>query len=271
MNEIPTNIPEPTKPKKLITAERALFDTIREYLGHFWQYLLVAVIVLVPVSGFTAWFNPEIRDWYLSIPFAIITTLITFYPHIALLYLAKDNITNNPTKISDAYLTSATIFLPFAWTMIIVSLATLLGFIFCIIPGIIAMVLFCVSDGVVVWERQQGLPAIQRSVKLIKIHFWKVFWILLFYELVLGGVSIILELIPTFFNPALPHWIKNILNFNISATPVYQPWGYIFYKQLIWVFFYPTNAIMTFILYRSLKEVSEQKAEQQKLELPLNL
>ena len=274
MNNPENNLPQlnlqqtplPVNPKQQLSAERILFDTLREYGHHFWQYLAVAAVVLVPMSGFTAWFNPETRPWYLFLPFAVIAKLITCYPQIAMLYLARENIAHDPSKIKDAYLTSATLFIPFAWTIILITAATFGGLICCIIPGIIAFFIFGIADGIVVWEGRNGIPALKRSVELIKPHFFKVVWVLIFYELVIGGISVLLELIPTFFNPALSHWLKDLLKFELETNPTPQPWWYILYSQLIRVVFFPTNAIMTFFLYRRLKEISEQR-----LELPLNL
>lgn len=268
MNDIQTNIPEPQpepiKPILLITAEKLLFDTIREYFRHFWKYFVVSAIVLLPLAGFTAWFNPESQPWYLSFPFTFIIILISYYPHIALLYITREYRMNNPTKISTAYLTSVTMYLAFTFTMIMVLFTIFFGAIFCFIPGIIAYVVFGIADGIVVWEGSFGIPAMQRSFALIRKQFWHVLWILIFFNLVFGILYILISQIPILFQPEIPNFFSRI--FSAEAATIHLPWWYVFYEEILNAIIFPTNAIMTYILYRNLKEVSEQR-----IELPLNL
>jgi hypothetical protein len=268
MNETPTNIsepqPNPIQPKQLITAERVLFDTLREYLLHFWKYFIVSAIVLLPLAGFTAWFNPESRAWYLFFPFNFIATLISYYPHIALLFITREFKSNNSVKIGTAYLTSVSIYLQFAWTMIMVLFLSLFGIILCIIPGIIAYVVFCIADGIAVWEGNYGIPAMQRSLALTRKHFWHVLWILIVFDLVLSIGYILISQIPIIFHPEIPNIFSQMFSIETAQTPF--PWWYVLYQELIAMIIFPTGAIMTYILYRNLKEVSEQK-----IELPLNL
>lgn len=268
MNEIPKISqefpPELPPTKKLITVERLLFETIREYFTHFGKYFGITAIVMLPLAGFTAWFNPSSRSWYLSYPFSFIATLISYYPHIALLYITREIQANNPTKISSAYLTSVSMYLAFAFTMVMVLFASLVGTLLCIIPGIIAYVVFCIADGIVVWEGIFGFPAMQRSFELIKKQFWQVLVILIVFDLVFGIIAILVTEIPAFFLPEIPSMFKQL--FNKETAQLMYPWWYVLYQELINMIIFPTGAIMTYILYRNLKEVKEQK-----LELPLNL
>ncbi|MFB3897149.1 MAG: hypothetical protein ACE14V_12685 [bacterium] len=268
MNDIPRISqefpPESKKTIPVIKARQLLFETIREYRNHFGKYFAISAIVLLPLAGFTAWFNPESRVWYLSIPFSVIATLISYYSHIALLYITREYSANNPTKISTAYLTSVTMYLAFVYTMILVFLATLVGTAFCVIPGIMAYVVFCIADGIVVWEGTYSIPAMQRSLALIRNYFWQVLWILVVFDLSIGLVTLVLTEIPTFFLPEIPNLYKQL--FNKDAVQFIYPWWYVLYQELINMIIFPTGAIMTYILYRNLKEVNEQK-----IELPLNL
>jgi hypothetical protein len=268
MNENSTDIsesqPQPIKPIPIITAEKLLFDTIREYLLHFRKYFIVTAIVILPLAGFTAWFNPDSRPWYLMGAYIFIATLISFYPHIALLFMTRELQTDNPAKISNAYLTSVSLYLPFAWTMIMVMFMTYFGFLLCIIPGLIAFTVFCVADGVVVWEGRYGIPAIQRSLELTKKHFWQILWIMVFVNLTIMVLTYLIAHSPDLFNLNPQHLFKSII--ELEQSNLSSPWWYIFYQEFISAIFFPTNAIMTYILYRNLKEVGAQK-----IELPLNL
>jgi hypothetical protein len=268
MNENLSNIPkpqlEPIKLIQLISAKKVLFEACREYLNHFWKYFAITAIVMLPLAGFTAWFNPESQEWYLSIPFSLIATFISYYPHIALLFITREFKANNPTKIGTAYLASVTMYLAFAYTMVMVLFMIIFGAIFCFIPGIIAYVVFGLADGIVVWEGIHGIQAMQRSLALIRKQFWHVFWVLIFFDLVFGILYFLISQIPILFYPEIPNFFSRIL--SEEAVQSHLPWWYVFYEELIGAIIFPTNAIMTYILYHNLKEVSEQK-----IELPLNL
>jgi hypothetical protein len=268
MNENTSIIPEPQPgplpPKQLISADRLLIETFREYLNHFWKYFAITAVVLLPLAGFTAWFNPENRPWYLLGAYIFIATLISFYPHIALLYLAREFRTSNPVKISDAYLTSVSLYLPFTLTMVMVMFMTYFGLILCVVPGLIALTVFCVADGVVVWEEKYNISALQRSLELTQKHFWPVLWIMVFFNLTIMVVTYLIAHLPSLFYLNPTHLIKSFIELAQSSSPL--PWWYILYQELISAIFFPTNAIMTYILYFNLKELKEQK-----IELPLNL
>src|SRR5262249_1927012 len=57
------------------------------------------------------------------------------------------------------------------WTMTLSTLATVVGFLFCIIPGILAAVGFALTMPVVLLERRRGIDALQRSWSLMRIEW----------------------------------------------------------------------------------------------------
>jgi hypothetical protein len=258
--------PESITPQlqSIIPAEKILFDSVQEYIRHFWKYLAVPAIVTIPLGMFSMWFNPFNRPWYLLITYSVIQALVLFYPKIVLLFITRKLQSNNPEKIGKACLASTSIYLPFAWTMIMVDVIYMFGAFLCCIPGVIVGVFFCVSDGIVVWEGKNGIPALKRSFELTKTHFWRVLWILGLYLLAFIILYLLLTEIPGLFIPNVPSMFKKM--FKVQSWGMLAPWWFHLYRQLIVTVISPVNEIMTYILYRNLKEATEQN-----IEPPLNL
>lgn len=253
--------PEPInlKPQPIIPAEKILFDSILEYLHHFWQYFIVSIIVSIPIGVLNIMSKPEINQWFLMILNLILVTLFGYYAKIALLSISGELLSNCPVTIGNIFLASFKLYLPFAWTMVMISAIWMFSACFCFIPAIIASVFFCVADGIVIWEGIYGIPALKRSVELAKPYFWRILWILVLFFLVFIMVFILFTEIPSLFLPTIPGFYKQL--FNSQYRGMTTPWWYSLYRQLIMAGITPVSAIMTYILYRNLIEVNQLKEE----------
>ncbi len=96
----------------------------------------------------------------------------------------------------DAYQRIAPLLWRLLVTMILVGLAVGLGSIFCLVPGILCYVWFCVSTPVVAVERRAGPDAMSRSHNLVSGHGWRVFGTLLLLYLIVSVASYAITLVP---------------------------------------------------------------------------
>ena len=77
------------------------------------------------------------------------------------------------------------------WITILAGLATALGFVLLIVPGVIVFVRFLFGSTVLVVEGRKGSKALGRSWRLAKGHFWKILGttlLALIMAAVLGGI-----------------------------------------------------------------------------------
>ncbi|MFB3897150.1 MAG: hypothetical protein ACE14V_12690 [bacterium] len=251
MNTTPESITP--LPSPILPAEKILFDIILEYIQHFWLYFIVAAIILTPTIILDIWLNPLINQWYIIIINFILMMLFSYYLMLVLLLITQALQSNQPMDINSIFLISLKKYLPYAWTMIILEILGMIGALFCCIPLLIVEVLFCVANGIVVWEGINGIPALKRSFELTKPYFWRVLWILLIFYLTYYILFMVFTEIPSLFIPSIPGMFKGI--FNHQYKGIIQPWWYTIYQHLIGALLHPTLAIMTYILYRNLNEV----------------
>lgn len=257
MDTTPESIPPPPLP--ILPAEKILFDSFQEYFLHFWQYLSIAIIVSIPLGAINIGFDPRTGLWYMILINFIGIAIFGDYATLNLLSVTEDLQSNKPVNIGYLLLSSLKIYFPFFLTMLMVMVIFMFGLSLCCIPGIIIGTFFCLADGIVVWEGIYGIPALKRSFALVKPYFWRVLWVLvLFYVLFLILNSILRE-IPTIFIPELPSFYKQL--FHVQANNIPTPWWFQLYRQLISAVMAPIPAILTYILYRKLKETQESKLE----------
>jgi hypothetical protein len=248
MNTVKESIPSKAQP--IIPAERILYDTIQEYLRHFWLYFIIAVIVSIPMNVLKIWSDPKTNPWSIAIISFILMMLFSDYSMLVMFLITQELQSKRTIDFRNTFLISIKKYFPLVWTMIMVMIAFMAGAIFCCIPGLIAGVFLCMAGGVVVWEHKNGFPALKRSFELTKPYFWRVLWTLILFYLVFFMLLTLLCGFPGLFIPSAPNVFKHIFNFQYKEiTP---PWWYTIYQDVIGMLLHPTSAIMTYILYRNL-------------------
>ncbi len=117
---------------------------------------------------------------------------------------------------------------------VLVGLAVLGGFILFVIPGIIFLVLLCVSIPALIVENRRGTDAMSRSWHLVKGHFWHALGVIVVAGLISGIVSGIIGAIGG--NAWVVRWI-----FTAIATVLTAPF----------------SALVSVLLYLDLRARSE--------------
>lgn len=80
------------------------------------------------------------------------------------------------------------------WISVLTLLATMVGFILLIIPGIIVYVRFAFGSTVLVVEGTKGTKALGRSWRLAKGHFWRLFGTLIVAGIMAGIIAAVLAI-----------------------------------------------------------------------------
>lgn len=111
--------------------------------------------------------------------------------------VAVNGFNGKSTSFSQAFDVGVKMFLPLLGLAIVAGVATGLGYILLIVPGLILSVLWSVAAPTVVVEKRGVFESLQRSRDLTRGHRWSVFGLLVLYavaswliSLLIGGLSV---------------------------------------------------------------------------------
>ena len=113
-------------------------------------------------------------------------------------------------SISESYLRVADNLFPLLGAVIIASIITAAGLMFCLIPGAVTAVWFCLIPPIVMIEGEGGIGALKRGRTLVKGYFWKTFLVVV----LLASIQFFVVMI-TFLLPAL---LKNLFGLYFVAA-----------------------------------------------------
>lgn len=110
---------------------------------------------------------------------------------------AVNGFNGKPTSFGQAFDVGVKMFLPLLGLAIVAGLATGLGYILLLVPGLILSVLWSVAAPAVVVEKRGVFESLQRSRDLTRGHRWSVFGLLVLYAvaswligMLIGGLSV---------------------------------------------------------------------------------
>ncbi len=160
-------------------------------------------------------------DFYLKILMAV-----------SLTYLAKYQI-----EIKKAVKKGFNKLFSFAWVSILMGLATAVGLIFLIVPGIIFLTWFSLSTFVLVFEDKKGIKALKGSMEYVRGNGWKVFGDLLFF----GFFSLIIVFAVLLLILGIGSVIKSPYMAELNGL-------------ISGIFVYPISVIYIYLIYKKLKD-----------------
>lgn len=148
---------------------------------------------------------------------------------VGLLYAIKDR--QEGIGIKEAYKRGWRKIRPYLWIQVIGGFATMAGFIFLIIPGIIMAVWFSLAIFVLASEDLRGTHAILKSKEYVKGYWGAVFWRIIYLIVIMTVISIGLS---TIFSIARIPAVGSIANMilNIFLTPLFFIYYYLVYEKL---------------------------------------
>jgi len=129
------------------------------------------------------------------------------------------------TTFRSAYRYGFVHFLAFLWLSVLVGLATMLGFLLLIIPGIIVSVWFVFAQMTFVQEGLRGVEAMRASRLYVKGRWWKVFGRLLALTLGVLLVYLALGVLASFTIPD-QQFLQDVLFSLINL--VVMPWSIVY-------------------------------------------
>lgn len=139
-------------------------------------------------------------EFVVMIPFLLSTLVVglVIYPvtNAAIIHAVAKAYLGEAVTALDALKHGIKRFWALFWTAILVGFATNLGFLLCIVPGVIFWIWFGLSQQVVVLESVSGSKAMDRSRKLVKPD-WVTFFVLsLILSAISFGINMSAEFIP---------------------------------------------------------------------------
>ncbi len=175
-----------------------------------WKVLMgIVALVLIPVTFLQAWVSElvigpvseisgtdplgplfAVTGVFVAIQFLIIQPFLL----AAITRAAADVYLGEPIGIGRTYRFALRLLLPILWIMVLGLLATLVGFVLLIIPGIIVLIRLTFTAPVLVVEDLRGRKALGRSWRLAAGHFWRILGVVILAGLIVGIVALIVSI-----------------------------------------------------------------------------
>ena len=196
-----------------------VFDTYRD---QFSLLIPAALVVFIPVAILNGLIlGPGTVE--VGLLAAVVGIVATYWFQGMVVEAARDILDGRRDYTVGSLLTSVTPVLgPLIGAGLLAGLATGIGFILVIVPGLFLLTIWAVLAPVIVIERPGVFPAFGRSRALVRGHGWQVFGVivvLFLIQLVVAGIAraIIVGITDTFAGAALADLITRLLVAPLSA------------------------------------------------------
>ena len=195
---------------------------LREVFRIYRQQAGVLLPVAIVLFGIDALIGYALGDEALAIISSIVSIVISTFYQGMVVQLVRDVLDGQrDSSIGDLLRSVSPVVLTLIIVSILAGIATVIGFIALIIPGLYLMTIWAVVAPVVVVERpQSGLSAFGRSRALVKGHGWQVFGVIvivIILLLVVGVATAILIGAVGDAGGALAGWILSVVAAPVSA------------------------------------------------------
>lgn len=124
----------------------------------------------------------------------LVVVIVSIFTQSAVYYAIINR--EKTMAFQDAVRNGIKMVVPFFIASFLAGLASLVGLVFLIIPGVLFYIWFMFSGYVVFKEGKTGVEALKRSKELVAGHWWAIFWRFIFFAIGAGIVSGILGIIP---------------------------------------------------------------------------
>lgn len=163
----------------------------------------------------------------ISLVLQVISTIITIWAALALIYAIKDS--EEKIDILESYERGWSTILSNLWVAVLVGFFTFGGFLLFFVPGIIFSIWFSFAGIIVIAEKMKGMNALLKSKEYIRGQWFPVFWRIVF----IGVMSMIIVLPPSiFFDAANMNYISEFIKFLtvLIITPFVTAYHFSLYK-----------------------------------------
>jgi hypothetical protein len=213
-----------------------LRDSARFYLNHFWTFLALGALVVVPsdlivrgigMSAFTAGYdsNPSVAETAIPavVSYLVVAPLITAICIYALRSMAQ----GGSPGAREAIVKGFEKFTPIFFAVLLAAIGTLAGFALLVVPGVYLFVRWYFVPQNVVIEGVEGPAALRASGRLVEGVWWRTFGLVLLVNLLAILVALILG---SPFASAADRSDRALWAMvgEIVASTVVQPYGALF-------------------------------------------
>lgn len=181
-----------------------LGQTFSVVLANIIPFGSLAVLVTAPPYLYAFLFDPQLAlasmDFSYGMPwktitFSIFDYLLTYLVSAALVYGTFQEIRGRRASLGDCINTGVALIFPVVGVSALAGIATFLGMLAFVIPGVIVMIVLWVAIPAAVIERQGVFKSLSRSANLTSGYRWKIFFI----AVILFVVAVIASFVAEFF------------------------------------------------------------------------
>lgn len=165
-------------------------------IGRNFATFLLAAIVLVGIpsiitvigQGGTP-FPQTLRGWGVMLTGWLLSLIGTYLLQAAIVHVTVNSLNNRPVGLRAALGRAGGRLLPILGLSVLIFLATIVGTMLLIVPGVIIAILWCVAVPALVVERRSILSSLQRSRDLTRGFRWPIFGLFVIYMIVATVIS----------------------------------------------------------------------------------
>jgi uncharacterized membrane protein len=214
----------PPTPRRAFTVGEVLGETFSIFFSSPVP-ILVSAVVLVPLSGLSLALISSLEGrqellWMVGILNLVDSLIVTPIATGAVVYTVFQRMRGRNPDVGESLRIGLSMLGSVLLVAILQGLAILVGFVLCIIPGIIFGVMYTVAVPVAIEERPGASQAMTRSAELTDGHRWDVFFVLAGLFLLAAGLGVVVGL-ATFLNKAVEiglTLVVEVLATGLSAT-----------------------------------------------------
>jgi len=159
-------------------------DTFKTMYANLFKFVGIGLIIYVPFYGIMFLTMPQIEPgnqvtdpaglMYTMFGTMFLMMLAGFIAQTAIVHASIETLAGKSATFGDMLSTAVQKFLPVVGASIIIMLLYMVGAIFLVVPGIIALLMLCVTIPVIVAEDKPVFEALKRSAELTKGSKWAI-------------------------------------------------------------------------------------------------
>ncbi len=186
---------------KKIWSTLFIISAITTIIWKLWQlYIVPALLTISGVTSFTAGLVSQNLASALGVGLIGVAILllsgivifeIGFLGSAAIIVALQLHLDGKHPTIGAIFDKARTLLLPLTIVSLLVSCIEIVGLIFFIVPGLILIFLLTFCNFIVVIEKKTGFAVLQRSMSLVKNHFWDI----LVRYLAIGTIGFLINII----------------------------------------------------------------------------
>jgi len=196
---------------------RILREVFSIYRGQASVLLPVAIVLF----GIDALIGYALGDDALAIISSVVSIVISTFYQGMVVQLVRDVIDGRrDNSIGDLLRSVSPVVLMLIGISLLAGIATVIGFIALVVPGLWLMTIWAVVAPVVVVERPKGLDAFGRSRALVRGHGWQVFGVIVIVIVLLLVVAIVTGILIGSVGDgggAIAGWVLSVIAAPVSA------------------------------------------------------